>query len=475
MSQKQLKSISLYACSVVLMKGISLITLPLMAYYLSPAQLGQLELIGVTTMFVSLVIGLAMHENLYRFIGVIENEDEQKNKAAQLYSSTVTLSVSLSIALLGVYWLFPLHAESIPTSAVYLIALVLCYEAPLAINLAWLRLKNKATLFFKVCVTTVIIQVALLVVVLNLEPNVVVIFALNVLCTFGQYLFLHLKIGFKFSLPSYSQFKHYVSYSAPLMLSGVVAFGLSGAERWIIAGTTDLETLGMYAIAAKFALGVGILIQPFHMWWMPKRFDSMERFGAKHTAQITQQGIIVLCIIAVIVSWLSQVFIWFALPQAYKLAASYVSLTICMMLFKELVEFTNFGILYKKQTSQLLVINVCATLIAFAVCATTIGLGIEAILLSLVLGQVCRFIATYWRSQLLAPIQYQTAAVFGLVLLSTLFLVTSRYQQHVELSLLMLFLQPLALVAYALRVKLLKASTFKNAYVVIQTYMGRTQ
>ncbi|MDN3684766.1 hypothetical protein QW180_19040 [Vibrio sinaloensis] len=63
------------------------------------------------------------------------------------------------------------------------------------------------------------------------------------------------------------------------MLSAMVAFALSGAERWIIVAYTDLDTLGIYAIAAKFALGVGILIQPFHMWWMPKRFQVQQSKG----------------------------------------------------------------------------------------------------------------------------------------------------------------------------------------------------
>ncbi|EEX92413.1 putative lipopolysaccharide biosynthesis protein [Vibrio orientalis CIP 102891 = ATCC 33934] len=475
MSHSQIKSISLYASSVVLMKGISLITLPLMAYYLSPSQIGQLELMGVTTMFFSLVIGIAMHENLYRFIGVVKDSDEQKQKAAQLYSATLCLSIFLTALLTAAYWLLPINVAAIPDKAVGLIALVLCYEAPLAICLAWLRLKNEATLFFKVCVTTVALQVGLLIVVLNLAPSVIVIFALNVLCTFGQFLFLHYKLGFKLSLPDYSIFKGYIRYSIPLMLSGVVAFGLSGAERWVIAGTTDLQTLGMYAIAAKFALGVGILVQPFHMWWMPKRFAALEQHGTQYTAKVTQQGIMLLCMVAVIVSWSSQVFIWVALPDAYHLAASYVSLTICMMLFKELVEFTNLGILYKKQTTQLLIINIASTLSAFFICYLTIGLGIDAILLALIFGQLSRFVATYWRSQKLAPIHYQASAIFGLVVLTTLFLVTSRYQQHVELSLLMLCLQPLALVAYALRTKLLDLSTFRTAYSAFQTYIGKAQ
>ncbi|RTZ16803.1 lipopolysaccharide biosynthesis protein [Vibrio aquaticus] len=473
MKSAQIKSISLYAFSVFLMKGFSLITLPLMAYYLLPEQLGQLELIGITTVFASLVIGLAMHENLYRFIGTVDDEEQQKTIASKLYYATLLISLGATTLLVAVYYAVPVKIESFSDSILGLMALVLCYEAPLAICLAWLRLQGQAMRFFKICTCTVALQFLLLVWALNNSPTVTTVFAINVFCTLSQYLFLHFTIGFSFTLPTRKVILEYVRYSSPLMLSAVVAFGLSGAERWIIAGTTDLVTLGMYAIAAKFALGVGILIQPFHMWWMPKRFHALEQFGRHYTAQITQQGIMLLCFLALIVAWLSQLFIQLLLPTNYLLAASYVSLAIITMLFKELVELTNLGVLYRKKTTHLLLINLSATLIAFSLCYFFSDLGIKAILVALVVGQVVRFVATFWHSQTLAPLRYQSPSILGLILLTTLFLFTSGYQNNVELALLMLVLQPLALVAYGLKAKLIDPDTFKSAFSYLQTYLGK--
>lgn len=473
MKSAQIKSIGLYAFSVFLMKGFSLITLPLMAYYLLPEQLGQLELIGITTVFVSLVIGLAMHENLYRFIGTINDKTEQKAIASKLYYATMLISIGATGVLTAVYYLVPFRFESFSHSILGLMGLVLCYEAPLAICLAWLRLQGEAMRFFKVCTSTVALQFVLLVWALNHSPTVLTVFAINVLCTVGQYLYLHCTIAFSFTLPARSVIQEYIRYSSPLMLSAVVAFGLSGAERWIIAGTTDLVTLGMYAIAAKFALGVGILIQPFHMWWMPKRFHAFEQLGRHYTAEMTQQGILLLCFLALSVAWLSQLFIQLLLPSSYLLAASYVNLAIMTMLFKELVELTNLGVLYRKKTTHLLLINLSATFIAFSLCYYFSDHGINAILAALVVGQVVRFIATFWHSQKLAPLRYQSPSILGLILLTTLFLFTSGYQNNIELALLMLVLQPLALVAYGLKAKLIDPNTFKSAFSYVQTYLGK--
>ncbi|MGY5538673.1 lipopolysaccharide biosynthesis protein [Vibrio brasiliensis] len=475
MSNGHIKNISLYAVSLFLMKGVSLFTLPLMAHYLSPNELGHLELLGITTVFFSLVVGLAMHENLYRFIGPIRHARLRRIKAAKLYSASLSLSVFLSIVILFFYMVSPFKIDLFDTTQLALILLVLCYEAPLAICLAWLRLHNQADLFFKVCTTTVVIQVALLVTVLTHSPDVTTIFALNVLCTFAQFLFLHFYLRFPFRLPKTTHLRQYLYYSMPLMLSAVVAFGLSGAERWLIAGATDLETLGMYAIAAKFALGVGILIQPFHMWWMPKRFESMQVHGSGYTATVTQRGVLLLCLIAISVSWLSQIFIELALPSNYQPAIGYVSLTITMMLFKELVELCNFGVLYRKKTPQLLYINIFATFVALGTCIVTLEHGLYGILLSLVVGQVTRFVLTLYRSQKLFYLNYQLSALLGLVFLTITFIVTSRYHQHLEVSVLMLVLQPLALIAYAIRCQLVTIISIRTVFIAMQTYLGKTQ
>lgn len=146
-----------------------------------------------------------------------------------------------------------------------------------------------------------------------------------------------------------------------------------------------------------------------------------------------------------------------------------------MMLFKELVELCNFGVLYRKKTPQLLYINIFATLVALGTCIVTLEHGLYGILLSLVIGQVTRFVLTLYRSQKLFYLNYQLSALTGLVLLTITFIVTSRYHQHLEVSVLMLVLQPLALIAYAIRCQLVTIISIKTVFIAMQTYLGKTQ
>ncbi|UPQ89198.1 lipopolysaccharide biosynthesis protein [Vibrio sinaloensis] len=469
----QLKHISLYAVSLVLVKGVSLITLPLMTHFLTPEQVGQLELLGITTVFLSLLVGLSMHENLYRFIGTLDGEEQRREKAAELYSLSLTLSLLLSASLYFAYQLFAPSSLPVEPKQGLLMALVLCFEAPLAIGLAWLRLHNQAQLFFKLCMATVTAQVALLLLVLFIRPDVTTLFAVNVLCTFGQFLFLHHYLGFHYRLPTFKQCQHYLYYSAPLMLSGVVAFGLSGAERWIIAGITDLATLGLYAIAAKFALAVGIALQPFHMWWMPKRFEAMEKSGRDYVANTTTQGAVLLCILALVIGWLSQLFIAWVMPHAYQAAIPFIGVTIIMMIFKEMVELVNFGLLYQRKTNQLLLINLFSTTLAFGVCFAAQNYGTYAVLLALMTGQISRFVLVLYQSQALAPLNYPVVRLTGLLLLTCLFIVTSQYSLKPQWSMLMLGLELCALLAYAARVELIHVERVRSLIVELHGSLGK--
>lgn len=462
MVNNPIKNMGLYAISLFLMKGVSLFTLPLMANYLSPSQLGQLEFIGITAVFFSLVIGLAMHENLYRFIGTIKCQRLQKRAASQLYTATLLISATLGISCFTLYNLIGAPLASISESQSFLIGVVLCYEAPLAIGLAWLRLHNQAALFFKLCISTVVIQVSLLVLILHYKPYVTLLFAANVLCTLGQFVFLHYYLPFKITLPTWCQLQGYLRYSTPLMLSAMIAFALSGAERWVIAGYTDLETLGIYAIAAKFALGVGILIQPFHMWWMPKRFQVQQTEGNLTVAKTIQQGALLLCVVAVVVSWASQLFITLFLPVLYHQAAQLVAMTILIMVFKELTEMINIGILFAKRTSQLLYINLAAIAFALVIGTSTIEYGIAAILVALLCGQISRFLLALIISQRLLPLPYHTGATMGLVMLSSILIFSGSFEHSHSTTLVMLVLQPLALIAYAHRVHLIDISKLRK-------------
>jgi O-antigen/teichoic acid export membrane protein len=420
-----LRNMLIYAVSLFLAKGMSLLLLPFIATYLSPSQLGQLELLATTTVFLCLLVGFAMHENLYRFVGEIKEPKKQFKKVCELYSYAILLSVVVGSILTLILLLSPSIQGIFSPQIVALICIVLAFESALGISTAWLRFQDKAHTFFFVSIVSSILQVTGVVLVLVYFPTVTNIFAVGVFTSLTQLLVLHFINRFNWVWNGFTNLLLMLRYSSPLMLSAVVAFGLSGAEKWIIGYSVSVEVLGLYAVAAKFSLAMCILIQPFGMWWMPKRFNALSTKGATYTAQVTQVGILYISLLALVVGSLSQLFILFALPKAFISATSLVSGVIAVAIFKELAELVNVGILEQKKTRWILYINITCTIMGLALSwlltthALFSGLGIWSVVIAIAIAQACRAALLLFYSQRLNPLPYQFHALI-LIIVSTL-------------------------------------------------------
>jgi hypothetical protein len=174
-----------------------------------------------------------------------------------------------------------------------------------------------------------------------------------------------------------------------MMLSGMCAFGLNGAERYFIAESSGLVTLGYFAIAAKFALAMCVLVQPFGMWWMPKRFAMLTNNPQK-ACDITQLGIILVCVLAITVTLFGQWGITHILPKSYAPVATIISGTIFMVLGKECAELLNLSLLSQKRTVSLLRINITVTLITLVGCYLLMDHGLWALMVSVGVGQLMK-------------------------------------------------------------------------------------
>ena len=88
----------IYGASIVLMKSVSLLMLPITAFYLRPEQFGQLELLTSIAMICSILVGLGLENTLFRYAGTNVDFDKKKQIAANiLILSLLTGTLALAI------------------------------------------------------------------------------------------------------------------------------------------------------------------------------------------------------------------------------------------------------------------------------------------------------------------------------------------------------------------------------------------
>ena len=157
-----LKHTLMYGFSIALMKGVSLIMLPIFTYFLTADDFGRLEIISSLAVIGSILVGMGLEATLFRFVSESEDPTERKRIAANIFS--LAIFIGLCAALCG-WYLASIVTNYLPGNpSVYeiqLTFLVLSLEGCIAIPLGWLRLHDRVYKFSAITVGRALLQALL--------------------------------------------------------------------------------------------------------------------------------------------------------------------------------------------------------------------------------------------------------------------------------------------------------------------------
>jgi len=419
-----LKQTLLYGASIALMKGVSLLMLPFIANHLPTAAFGQLEVISSLAVVGSILVGMGLEDALFRFAGACKDLKQRRRIAAELFTLSVILG---TVALLAGYLLADLISTKMPGDVgsyeVRLILATLTLEGCIAIPLGWLRMRNQAFSFFILTTGRAITQAILVILFLSAERGVAGVLEAGLIAAVAQSIvlaYLHLRdcgwltVG-RGSYPA-------LIYSLPIVGSGLVAFALNGLDRWILADYASLTDVAHFGVAAKFALAVVLLLQPFGMWWSPRRFEVLRQPGGQQqVVNMVVVGIVLTLLIAVSVGLASPLLIQWMLPPEYALAGQYAIALVLVMAFKEIAELINLGCFTGKTThTQLFINSIAASIGIIGMFLWAPQYGVWGVIAALLAAQTLRLVLFFTASQYFLPLAYPTRTL----LLLTCFSVT---------------------------------------------------
>ncbi len=136
---KAMTNMSLFAIALVINKSISLLMLPVLPHFLTPEQMGKLELLTTFGVVTTLLVSFALHEALYRFVGVEKDAQKRTVSLNQLYSLSVLIAGAVAAILLLLIALLPIP-EPFTRIEFAVVTLAIVLEGSIAIGTAWLRL-----------------------------------------------------------------------------------------------------------------------------------------------------------------------------------------------------------------------------------------------------------------------------------------------------------------------------------------------
>lgn len=416
------KQTLLYGSSVAMMRGISLLMLPFVAHQLSPEEFGRLEVISTLAVIGSVLAGMGLEDTLFRFAGSAKTALQRQRAAAGIFGLAMLLGAAFwTIGWVAAETIAGYMPAGITAYEVQLVWSVLALEGCIAIPLGWLRMRDRAMAFFLLTSGRAVTHALLVIIFLSLDRGVTGVLEAGLLATVAQALLLgviHIRdVGFSLSRDKGLQS---LIYSLPIVFSGILAFALNGLDRWILTEYASLTDVAQFAIAAKFALAVVLLLQPFGMWWSPRRFTVLNEIGGEEkVACFISLGIALTLVATIIVGLSAPLLIHWLLPESYAEAARYAVGLAVVMAFKELGELLNIGCFTGRTTGMQLLINAIAAVAGItAMFYWTPLWAVWGIIAALLLAQALRFILFYCVSQHYLPLPYPRYSLALVALIS---------------------------------------------------------
>jgi O-antigen/teichoic acid export membrane protein len=416
----------LYGCSIALMKGVSLLMLPFIAQQLSTDDFGRLEVAGSLAILGSIIIGLGLEDSLYRFAGAQHDPQARRRVAAVVYTLTLSAAaILLPLCSWFAGWLSVHMPGQLSQYQITLVLVVLTLEGAIAVPLGWLRMRDRAWAFFTLTIGRAGLQALLTVLFLLHERGVTGVLEAGVASALVQATALAI-LQYRDSGLALQRklIRQVLIYGLPLVASGLLGFAYSGLDRWLLADQLSLTDAAHFGIAAKFALATVLLLQPYGMWWMPKRFTVLfGEHGVERAAYYNTVGIVLALLVMVAVGLSAPMLIHWLMPAAYAPAAGYAVVLVVAAGLKEITEFISLSCLAGQTTGLQVFINA-----AGAVCAVILMLlltprwGAWGVCWALAGTQLLRLLAFSFVGQQQRPLPYPVSALLMLTALALLLL-----------------------------------------------------
>jgi len=353
-----------YALGIIMMKGVSLLMIPYVTRQLSPTEYGTLEILLIFADVTTIIIGFGLVEALNRFVGLANKESgETESLVSNCFALAVCVALLAMVAIiLSAQSIVSILPANISKTQLLLITFPALLEGLIAIPLTLMRMQSLAKRFCFLNVVKALIQAAMVIILLQLDYGIDAILIAGAIASLLLVLCL---IPYQWQQMAqhwcWQKSSEILRYGAPIVAGRLGLFAMTGLDRWLLADKVGIESLAVYAIAVKFALILGLLMQPFGLWWFPYRFVLLkQQSGKKQCAEYAMLGTNLGLLLGFLMMLTVPSFMQLILPVAYHDAALIVLALLAVNMVKNAGDLLNLGCFVNSSISQMWVQWLCA-------------------------------------------------------------------------------------------------------------------
>lgn len=414
----------IYGASNILRKVVGLIMLPIYTQYLTPEDYAVVDLMMLTIVLVEVFLSMRMGQAVFRFYHLAESENEKK----KVMSTGFVMAIFTGTA---AYIVLAMNADSAVLLMIgdsqykelfSLLAILLLLQSIEEFGFIYLRIHQKANLYFVLSFVKLSIQLSLnIYFIVYLELSVAGVVYTAIISTAFMSLFA-VFYTFYYSGLSFSKktIKDFVLFSYPMWISAIGIFYANSSVKYFLRVFSGLEDVGLYALAAQFgSLVVLFSWIPFTSVWDSLKYQIYKKNDSKYMYNnILIILVVVMSFIGLGVSLFSDIIIRFMSPEAFWPAGEVVPILAMLSIIVGLTQFNNLGILIEKKTSYFAII-VYSKAVILTICFVLFipYLGLYGAALAVLLGGVFHLYLVEKISNKYYDMELQWSRVIGINLL----------------------------------------------------------
>ncbi|MEZ8386205.1 lipopolysaccharide biosynthesis protein, partial [Vibrio splendidus] len=199
-----------------------------------------------------------------------------------------------------------------------------------------------------------------------------------------------------------------LKFGLPTLVGGASIYMITGLDRWVMASFVGVEELAIYAVSGKFALLLGLLLQPYALWWFPNRVAMLQQpDGKKECADRALVGVNLAIVLGCLMILTVPGFITLILPSSYQYAGTIVVALLAIGVIKNAGDYLNLGCFSGDSSqSQMWIQGGCAILATIGYLVVTPIYGVWAVVVVLCGTYAVRLSLLYIVSQKMEYLPY---------------------------------------------------------------------
>ena len=284
---KQLgKHTLVYTAGIIIGKVASFVMLPVYTRYLTPADYGVLELLGMTIDVIGMITSVGIVAGVFKFYS---EEDDTRLKNAVISTAALSaVALATTTSLLGLAFspelstlIFKGHGNPIYLRLYFVVYFLQTFEY---LPFLLIRAENRSVLFVTINATKLVAMLSLnIFFVVYLRMGIEGVLLSNIIATSASAIFLSIymvrRVGLAFSRDKFAiMFK----FGTSIVLWSLASFVLVFSDRFFLNYYNNTATVGIYSLAYKFAFLLSVLAYtPFETVWTAQRFEIAKQEGAR--------------------------------------------------------------------------------------------------------------------------------------------------------------------------------------------------